>query len=109
MARQLQERRDALEARIAELAEREELTRIRPPLDGHEVMAFLGLKPSREVGQALEFLTELRTERGPVEPKEAFAELERWARERGLAPICTPEEARAAAEAAREAAEAEEL
>ena len=107
-ARELQERMDTLEARIAELAEREELSKIRPPLDGFDVMAFFDLKPSRRVGEAIEFLTELRMERGPIGRKEAFDELERWGAERGLAPERTPAEAAAVAEAARAAADAKD-
>ena len=41
-ARALQRRMDELEARIAELREQEELDSIRPPLDGRQVMEFLG-------------------------------------------------------------------
>jgi poly(A) polymerase len=100
-ARELQERMNTLEARIAELAEKEELSKIRPALDGFEVMAFFDLKPSRQVGDAIEFLTELRMERGPMGRKEAFAELERWGGEHGLQPVRTPDEASALAEAAR--------
>jgi poly(A) polymerase len=100
-SRELQDRMDALESRIAELAEREELAKIRPPLDGHDVMAFFDLKPSRDVGQALEFLTELRLERGPMGRKEAFAELERWGAERDLAPVRTASEATEIADCAR--------
>jgi poly(A) polymerase len=100
-ARELQERMDALEARIADLAEREELGKIRPPLDGHDVMAFFDIPPSRTIGEALAFLTELRVERGPMGPKEAFAELERWGAGRGLSPARTPEEALELGEAAR--------
>ena len=107
-ARELQERMDTLEARIAELAEKEELSKIRPPLDGHDVMAYFDLKPSRDVGQALGFLTELRLDRGPMGRKEAFAELERWGGERGLQPTRTIEEATEVADAARRAAEDEE-
>jgi poly(A) polymerase len=92
---------DALEARIADLAEREELGKIRPPLDGHDVMAFFDIPPSRTIGEALAFLTELRVERGPMGPKEAFAELERWGAGRGLSPARTPEEALELGEAAR--------
>jgi len=33
-----------LEARIAELTEREELSKIRPPLDGHDIIAFFDMK-----------------------------------------------------------------
>ncbi|MGH2758781.1 MAG: CCA tRNA nucleotidyltransferase [Actinomycetota bacterium] len=102
-ARELQERMDTLESRIAELVEREELAKIRPPLDGHDVMAFFVLKPSRDVGQALEFLTELRVERGPMGRKEAFAELERWGAERGLSPARTASEASEIADLARAA------
>ena len=43
---------DDLEKRIAELADAEELASIRPDLDGEQIMAILGLKPSREVGEA---------------------------------------------------------
>ena len=57
---------DELEARIARLAAEEELAAIRPDLDGGEVMQLLNLKPSRQVGQALDFLLELRLEHGPL-------------------------------------------
>jgi poly(A) polymerase len=100
-AQELQERMDALEARIAELAEREELGKIRPPLDGHDVMAFFDIRPSAQVGEALVFLTELRVERGPMGRKEAFAELERWGAERGLSPARTASEATEIADRAR--------
>jgi poly(A) polymerase len=102
-AQELQERMDALEARIAELAEREELGKIRPPLDGHDVMAFFDIKPSPLVGESLRFLTDLRMDRGPIGRKEAFVELERWGAERGLTPVRTAEEAIEIADAARDA------
>ncbi len=41
---------DELEARIAELREQEELAKIRPPLDGRQVMEFLGVPPGPIVG-----------------------------------------------------------
>ena len=44
---------DELEARIAELREREELAKIRPALDGNQVMQFLGVPPGPIVGEAL--------------------------------------------------------
>ena len=102
-AKDLRERMDALEARIIELTETEELSKIRPPLDGHDVIAFFDLKPSKTVGEALAFLTDLRMERGPMGRKEAFAELEAWASEQGLEPKRSIEEATELAEAAREA------
>jgi poly(A) polymerase len=107
-ARELQERMDALEARVAELAEREELAKIRPPLDGHDVMAFFDLRPSPLVGEAIGFLTELRMERGPLGRKEAFGELERWGAERGLSPARTPDEATELAATTRAASEDDE-
>ena len=69
---------DELEARIARLAEAEELSAIRPDLDGAEVMQLLNLKPSREVGQALDFLLELRMEHGPLGHERAVDELMTW-------------------------------
>ena len=69
---------DSLEARIAELAEREDLARVRPDLDGNAIMQILGIPPGPEVGRAWRFLKDLRMERGPLEPDEAEAELRAW-------------------------------
>jgi poly(A) polymerase len=74
----LAETYDSLEARIAELAEREDLARVRPDLDGNRIMEILGLPPGPDVGRAWAFLKELRLERGPLGPEEAEAELRRW-------------------------------
>ena len=82
----LSRRMDELEARIAELREQEELARIRPPLDGRQVMEFLGIGPSATVGQALGFLLEERLEHGPMTEDEARERLAAWARSRGLEP-----------------------
>jgi poly(A) polymerase len=72
---------DNLEQRIQRLAEEEELSRIRPDLDGNAVMRILGIGPGPLVGQALRHLLELRMERGPLSPQDAEAELLRWWRE----------------------------
>jgi poly(A) polymerase len=85
-AEALGRRMDELEARIAELREREELAKIRPALDGNRVMLFLGVPPGPIVGQALEFLLELRLEEGPMTEDDALERLAVWARERGLEP-----------------------
>lgn len=69
---------DHLEARIAELAAKEDLARVRPDLNGNEIMELLGLKPGREVGRAWQFLKDLRLERGPLTREEAIAELQGW-------------------------------
>ena len=54
---------DDLEARITRLAADEELRAIKPPIDGTQVMAQLGVPPGPVVGQALAFLLDLRLER----------------------------------------------
>ncbi|MGH2734341.1 MAG: CCA tRNA nucleotidyltransferase [Actinomycetota bacterium] len=85
-ARQLGERMDELVARIAELAEQEELSRIRPELDGEQVMAYLGVEPGPVVGEALEHLLEIRLEEGLLGEDEIFVRLDEWARARGIDP-----------------------
>jgi len=69
---------DSLEARIEVLMEQEELSKIRPDLDGSQVMELLNLKPSRDVGAAMDFLMELRLERGQVGQEAATKELLEW-------------------------------
>src|SRR5206468_8600759 len=59
-------RMDELEARIEELRAAEELARIRPALDGNQVMKFLDVAPGPVVGRALDFLLELRLDEGPM-------------------------------------------
>ena len=70
---------DTLEHRIEELAEQEELKRIRPDLDGREIMAILGIPPGPAVGQAYQYLLDLRMERGPIPHDEAVELLKGWA------------------------------
>ena len=82
----LSRRMDELEARIAELREQEELSRIRPPLDGRQVMEFLGVAPGKVVGEALAFLLEERLEHGPIPEEAAREQLAEWARARGIEP-----------------------
>ncbi|CAB4576671.1 unannotated protein [freshwater metagenome] len=82
-ADRLSARYDSLEARIESLMEQEELSKIRPDLDGTQVMEILKLKPSREVGQAMDFLMELRLEQGQIgEEKATQALLQWWAKQK---------------------------
>ena len=74
---------DSLEARIDILMEQEELSKIRPDLDGAQVMALLNLKPSREVGAAMNFLMELRLDQGQIGEEKATVELLNWWKNRG--------------------------
>ncbi|HSG80049.1 MAG TPA: CCA tRNA nucleotidyltransferase [Acidimicrobiia bacterium] len=82
--REIMNRIDELEDRIADLAEREELEAIRPPIDGHAVMSFLGVKPGPIVGEALDLLLEHRLDEGPYSEDEAYEMLRSWAAERGI-------------------------
>ncbi|MFD4641388.1 CCA tRNA nucleotidyltransferase [Lentzea sp. NPDC058436] len=77
---------DSLEERIARIAAEEDLARVRPDLDGNEIMKLLGLPPGRQVGAAWKFLKELRLDRGPLDRDEAEAALLDWAREQGITP-----------------------
>ena len=80
----LQRSYDELEERIARIAADEDLARVRPDLDGNEIMRLLGVPPGPLVGQAWTFLKDLRLDRGPLEHDEAVAELFAWAREQGV-------------------------
>ncbi len=82
-ARALGRRMDELEHRIADLRQRESLDAIRPDLDGTQVMARLGIPPSRVVGEALSYLLELRLDEGPLGEDEAGRRLDRWWATRG--------------------------
>jgi poly(A) polymerase len=69
---------DSLEERILKLMAEEELEKIRPDLDGIEIMEILGISPSPVVGEAYQYLLDLRMERGPLGPEVAKAELLKW-------------------------------
>jgi poly(A) polymerase len=81
-AQTLAARMDELEERIAVLREQEDLMRLRPALDGTAVMALLDIKPSRAVGQALDFLMEIRLDEGEISSVEAEVRLREWWSER---------------------------
>ena len=77
-ARRLQRTYDQLVHRIEELEQQEDLARVRPDLDGNEIMEILGLQPGPEVGKAWAFLKEQRLEHGPLEKEDAIAKLRQW-------------------------------
>jgi poly(A) polymerase len=74
----LQSNYDNLEQRIAELAAREDLARVRPDLDGNAIMEILGIPAGPQVGVAWNYLKELRLDRGPLSREDATAELLSW-------------------------------
>jgi poly(A) polymerase len=74
----LAERMDELEDRIGVLREQEDLSRLRPALDGVAVMELLGIAPGRAVGHALDFLMEIRLDEGEISAAEAAVRLREW-------------------------------
>ena len=81
---------DDLEQRIAELGAQEELAKIRPDLNGTQIMELLGLTPGPLVGQAYRHLLDLRMEHGPLGQERAVQELLAWAASVGIAAPPTP-------------------
>jgi poly(A) polymerase len=77
-AARLQANYDDLENRIVELTAKEDLQRVRPDLDGNEIMRILSIPAGPQVGQAWQYLKELRLDRGPLEHDEAVDELQKW-------------------------------
>ena len=73
---------DDLETRIQEIAEAEGVAAVRPDLDGERIMEILDLRPSREVGEAYNFLLGLRLDEGPLGEEEAERRLRQWWSER---------------------------
>ncbi len=78
-AARLQANYDELETRIAELAAKEDLQRVRPR-SGRQRDHAVARHPARPAGggQAWNFLKELRLDRGPLDHDEAVAELLAW-------------------------------
>jgi poly(A) polymerase len=82
--RAIQGRIDELEERIAILSEKEELARLRAPIDGHEVMEYLGLEPGPLVGEIMQRLLDRRIDDGPYSSSDAYREVREWALGRGM-------------------------
>jgi poly(A) polymerase len=84
-ARALASAYDSLERRIAQLSEQEDLAKIRPDLDGNEIMRVLDIPPGPLVGKAYQHLLGLRMDSGPMDHDDAVAALHAWAAENGVA------------------------
>lgn len=69
---------DDIEARIDELSQAEELSAMRPELNGEEIMRILGLSPGPLVGKAYNFLLEVRLEEGMIGEDAATKRLLDW-------------------------------
>jgi poly(A) polymerase len=77
-AKELSLRMDELEVKIAELQAREEIEALRPELDGLQVIEHLGLTPGRVVGDAIDFLFEIRLDEGLLGDEEIRRRLDSW-------------------------------
>lgn len=69
---------DELEARIADLSAKEELAALRAPIDGHQVMGYLGMEPGPAVGEIMDLLLEKRIDDGPYSATEAYQMARDW-------------------------------
>lgn len=83
-AQNLQALMNELEKRIIAVAESDSEAALRPELNGHEVMKLLELKPGREVGEAMNFLMDVRLDEGVIGKEAAIERLRTWAAEAGL-------------------------
>lgn len=77
-ARRLSRAYDDLEARIERLQEQEELGKVRPELDGHEIAAVLGISPGPVLGRAYQHLLAVRLDEGPIGKEAATERLLAW-------------------------------
>jgi poly(A) polymerase len=83
-AERLERAYDDLERRIAVLSKQEELDKIRPDLNGTEIMQILGQPPGPLIGKAYRYLLDQRIEHGPLGRDRATQKLLRWAEAEGL-------------------------
>lgn len=82
--REIQHRIDELEERIAYLSEQEELASLRAPIDGNDVMGYLGMDPGPAVGEIMSILLEKRIDDGQYPAAEAYELARSWALDRGM-------------------------
>lgn len=75
---------DELEVRIAELREREAIESLRAPIDGNDVIGYLGVRPGPVVGEIMDMLLERRIEEGEYPATEAYDMVRAFALERGM-------------------------
>lgn len=77
-AKAIQASIDELEKRIAELSAIEEMEALRAPIDGHQVMGYLGIDPGPKVGEIMSLLLEKRIDEGPYPPEVAYGIAREW-------------------------------
>ncbi|MEX0592878.1 MAG: HDIG domain-containing metalloprotein, partial [Nitriliruptoraceae bacterium] len=74
----IQRRVDELEERVAHLRQQEELDAIRPAIDGNRIMRHLGVEPGPIVGDAWQFLLDVRLDHGEMSEDDALKALDEW-------------------------------
>ncbi|RJQ33341.1 MAG: CCA tRNA nucleotidyltransferase [Actinobacteria bacterium] len=67
-----------LEKRINILEEEEESAKIRPPVDGNEVMEYLKMKPGPKLGEIMNILLEARLDEKIKSKEDAYKMLDKW-------------------------------
>ena len=82
-ARNIQNRIDELEERIVVLRKQEEIESLRAPIDGNDVIGYLGIQPGPVVGEIMGMLLERRIDDGPYSVAEAFDMVREWAIDQG--------------------------
>lgn len=82
--REIQDRIDELERRIVELSAEEELSKLRAPIDGNDVMSYVGIEPGPKVGEIMRILLDRRIDEGPYTRREAYETTRAWALGQGL-------------------------
>lgn len=83
-AQAIQRRIDELEARIGELEAQEEISKLRPPIDGTDVISYLQIEPGPIVGEVMKLLLERRIDDGAYSVRDAYVMVRQWALEQGL-------------------------
>jgi len=83
-AQRLERSYNELERRIAALSKQEELDKIRPDLNGTEIMRILRQPPGPLIGKARDYLLDLRMEHGPLGRDRATQALLLWAEAEGV-------------------------
>lgn len=69
---------DELDERIIRLEAEEESAKIRPPIDGHELMAYLNIAPGPLVGKILKAMLEARLEEKVMTKEDGYKFIDEW-------------------------------
>src|SRR5690606_17107686 len=77
-ARAIDRQNDERAERIGRVKEQEELGKLRPRIDGRQVMDYLGIEPGPRVGEIMDMLLERRIEDRHDSEDEAFAMVRRF-------------------------------